>query len=215
MKLANIKKLDKKRQIVWGEVYCPNVFDSDWDFMTRECVMDMAHTFLSKNLSHEIDFMHQNENKKGVLVESFIAREGDPDFIPHSWVAGVKCTDETWKLVENGEIRGFSIEAQVRYVDVELEIEVPDQFEGETFSDETGHTHTLKVSLNQKGEFVGGHTSKVDGHFHIIKRRTKTLESNSHSHDYSFTDLLRKYGITIRNDELEAMSSEAISEDQN
>ena len=116
MKTENIvafKKSDNKKQIVFGEVYVPDVRDTDGEFMTAETIEKMAHNFLANKKNFEISKSHDGNTDKGCVVESFIAREGDPDFIPGSWVIGVHIPDvEIWKQVEDGTLTGFSIEGR-------------------------------------------------------------------------------------------------------
>ena len=116
MKTENIvafKKSDNKKQIVFGEVYVPDVRDTDGEFMTAETIEKMAHNFLANKKNFEISKSHDGNTDKGCVVESFIAREGDPDFIPGSWVVGVYVPNvEIWKQIEDGELTGFSIEGQ-------------------------------------------------------------------------------------------------------
>ena len=116
MKTENIvafKKSDNKKQIVFGEVYVPDVRDTDGEFMTAETIEKMAHNFLANKKNFEISKSHDGNTDKGCVVESFIAREGDPDFIPGSWVIGVHVPDvEIWKQVEDGTLTGFSIEGR-------------------------------------------------------------------------------------------------------
>ena len=79
--------------------------------MTAETIEKMAHDFLANKKNSQISKGHDGNTDKGVVVESFIAREGDPDFVAGSWVVGVHVPDvEIWKQVENGELTGFSIE---------------------------------------------------------------------------------------------------------
>ena len=109
--IIEFKKSDAKKQIVFGEVYVPNVKDTDGNFMTAETIEKMAHDFLANKKNTQISKGHDGNADKGVVVESFIVREGDPDFAAGSWVVGVHVPDiEIWKQVENGELTGFSIE---------------------------------------------------------------------------------------------------------
>ena len=116
MKTENIvafKKSDNKKQIVFGEVYVPDVRDTDGEFMTAETIEKMAHNFLANKKNFEISKSHDGNTDKGCVVESFIVREGDPDFIPGSWVIGVHVPDvEIWKQVEDCTLTGFSIEGR-------------------------------------------------------------------------------------------------------
>ena len=109
--LVDFKKSDTKKQIVYGEVYVPDRRDTDGNFMTAETIEKMAHDFLANKRNAQISKAHDGNPDKGCVVESFIAREGDPDFAVCSWVVGVHVPDaQIWKSIEAGELTGFSIE---------------------------------------------------------------------------------------------------------
>ena len=109
--IVEFKKSDTTKQIVFGEVYVPDVKDTDGNFMTAETIEKMAHNFLANKKNFQISKSHDGNTDKGCVVESFIAREGDPDFIAGSWVVGVHVPDtKIWEQIEKGELTGFSIE---------------------------------------------------------------------------------------------------------
>ena len=109
--VIEFKKSDSKQQIVFGEVYVPNRKDTDGNFMTAETVEKMAHDFMLNQRNSQISKAHDGDNSKGCVVESFIAREGDPDFITGSWVVGVHVPDNNvWADIEKGNLTGFSLE---------------------------------------------------------------------------------------------------------
>ena len=109
--LVDFKKSDAKKQIVYGEVYVPDRRDTDGNFMTAETIEKMAHDFMKNARNSQISKSHDGNTNKGCVVESFIARENDPDFIAGSWVVGVHVPDAAvWKSIESGELTGFSIE---------------------------------------------------------------------------------------------------------
>ena len=122
--IVEFKKSDTKKQIVFGEVYVPSRKDTDGNFMTAETIEKMAHDFLANKKNSQISKSHDGNADKGVVVESFIAREGDPDFIAGSWVVGVHVPDtEIWKSIENGELTGFSIEGTGTLIEEETKSE--------------------------------------------------------------------------------------------
>ena len=82
--IVEFKKSDSKKQIVYGEVYVPDRRDSDGNFMTAETIEKMAHDFMMNSCNSQISKSHDGNADKGCVVESFIAREGDPDFIAGS-----------------------------------------------------------------------------------------------------------------------------------
>ena len=118
--VVDFKKSDAKKQIVFGEVYVPDRRDTDGNFMTAATIEKMAHDFLANSRNSQISKSHDGNNNKGCVVESFIAREGDPDFIAGSWVVGVHIPDvEIWKSIEAGKLTGFSIEGRADLIEEE------------------------------------------------------------------------------------------------
>lgn len=189
---TTIKKAsaDEKR-LVWGEVYAPDRPDSHGEFMTAEDIQILAYRFLALKLTDAVDTNHDNRVTKGVnVVESFVAREGDPDFIAGSWVVCVHVADdELWKQVQDGELNGFSMEALVAKEEVDVEIDIPDVITGDT-SETDGHVHKFAVEYDKEGKFLGGVTDTVNGHAHQIRVGTVTQVSRGHSHRFSSVDNL-------------------------
>lgn len=199
--MNRVKKTDAKLQIVWGEVYIPDMPDSDGDFMTVEGIREMSYNFMRKSVDGRlgnIDVRHNNKIVKGCsVVESFIARKTDPDgFIEGAWVAGVHVPDEeTWAAIEKGDLNGFSMEALVKKVPVDIEFDLPPVIAGKTMKHEEGdavHEHDFYVSYAEDGTFLGGRTNIVKGHFHEIRRGTVTEESAGHRHKFAYLDLLKQ-----------------------
>jgi hypothetical protein len=105
-----IRKAEAKKQVVLGVVYEPNVRDTDGNFMTADEIEKMAYNFMESSRLTRIDKNHDGKANKGVVVESLIARKGDPDFPEGAWAIGVHVTDgDTWKAIEKGDVTGFSI----------------------------------------------------------------------------------------------------------
>lgn len=182
-----------KMQIVYSEVYAPMLPDSDNEFMDEAGVMEMAHNFMRSLRLKNCDVQHNNVCVDGAcIVESFIARKGDPDFIAGAWVIGMHVPDaRVWKQIENHEINGFSLEALVRQIPCVIEIEVPDVIEGTTMKSEDGHVHKFYVSYDDNGKFQGGYTDTVDGHMHLIRGGSVTEKAANHAHRYSYLDALK------------------------
>ena len=104
-----IVKVDAEKRIVLGVVYEPDVRDTDGNFMTAEEI-ERWPTVLENMRNTNIDRNHDDKPQYGVVVESFIARKGDPDFPPGAWVLGTHVIDdETWEAIKSGEITGYSI----------------------------------------------------------------------------------------------------------
>lgn len=192
MSSVTIKKQDDELQIAYGEVYIPMVPDSDGEFMTAEEIRKMAHRFLAKGIPGNIDSYHDNRLVGAVVVESFIARADDPVFIAGAWVVGVHIPDpDLWQRVKSGEFNGFSMEATVKRRDVELEMVLPDTIKGGTFpAGDPEHEHTFVVAYDDGGEFIGGRTNVVNGHYHDIIRGTITETAEDHFHKFAFVDII-------------------------
>lgn len=190
-----IRKFDEELQIVYGEVYAPNVPDSQGDFMTAVEVRKMAHAFLHSGALDNIDTQHNNEKTGAFVVESFIARKGDPDYQSEAWVVGVHIPDAVlWTKIKSGEINGFSFEGLVHSTKAVIEMELPEHIEGRTSVSE-GHDHLYLVRIGDNGDFMGGWTMEDNsGHRHQLSRATVTNppegEPNGHTHRYSFTDAI-------------------------
>lgn len=182
-----------EQQMVWAEVYAPMRPDADGEFMTAETIRKMAHDFMRSGKLDQIDLQHNNKAVKGCyVVESFVAKDDDPTFIPGSWVVGIHIPNEdVWDMVKKGELNGFSMEAEVHMEEVEVEIEIPPVVSGETSvhkGEKGDHSHKFYVSYKEDGEFAGGHTDVQDGHRHIIKAGTVTEECQGHRHKFSSVD---------------------------
>jgi hypothetical protein len=186
----SIRKVDEELRIIWAEVYVPGFPDTQGEFMSADSIREMAYTFLKSNLCHSIDVEHDQDTSRGCsVVESFIARKGDPDFIEDAWVAAVHIPDDhLWKMVKAGEINGFSFMGQGTPVDTILELDIPEILEGRTdFAD--GHDHEYAVKFAPDGSFLGGVTGPgPDGHEHGIVTATITQRADGHVHRYSLLD---------------------------
>lgn len=112
-KVVQFTKSDDEKRIVYGEVYVPGDpehRDSHEQYMSAGEIEKMAHRFMESMRLRNVDKEHDEQPGEGVIVESFIAREGDPDFAPGAWVVATKILkDETWQAVKNGEITGYSL----------------------------------------------------------------------------------------------------------
>lgn len=194
MTLSNIheavfKAVDDDEHIVMAEVYAPYLPDSDGDIMDADTIKKMAHDFLKSQKLNQIDVQHDNNLNPGAsVVESFIARKGDPIFIEGAWVVGVHIPDEeTWSKIKKGEINGFSIEALVTKTPMQLEMDIPPVVNGKTTKSED-HEHEFFVTFDTDGKFLGGRTSIEKGHFHNIRAGTMTEVEKDHSHKFSFVE---------------------------
>lgn len=187
------KQVKDAERLIYAEVYAPNRPDSDGEFMDAEGIKKMAFEFMRKMELDSVDSYHDNELVPGCcVVESFIARKGDPDFIEGAWVVGMHVdNDEMWDKVEKGEINGFSLEAMVQKTPVDVEMDIPPVITGKTMKSEVAeddHIHTFYVAYNDDGKFLGGRTDSVNGHFHAIRRGSVTEKAEDHAHKFSHLD---------------------------
>lgn len=175
----SIKKIDEDRQIVFGEVYAPYRVDTYGEFMLPEDIEKMAHRFMRLDMSEVIDTNHDETPNGSYPIESFVARDGDPDFTPGAWVLGVKVEDAAvWDRVISGDLNGFSFQSMVRAIPVEIEIEVSRFEVGMTEPDKAdGHQHVYVVEFDDRGRVIRGWTSEMNGHKHVIKHGTATEKS--------------------------------------
>src|SRR4051794_28804782 len=100
-----IKKSDARRQIFWTEVYTPMVPDSQGDIASPEEIEQIAHNFMRGQRMYNVDTEHDLRKNDSCVIESFIARPGDPDFNSGAWVVGIHVADPTtWEQIEKREI---------------------------------------------------------------------------------------------------------------
>lgn len=174
-------------RVVFAEVLIPETPNTFGDYWTKDAIKEAAYLFAKHG--YGIDIEHDNVDRTGdiYVVESFIAREGDPVFIPGSWVIGMKIEDsQVWQDVLDEKINGYSYEAIVAFLDSTLRMPDIEQVTGVTEPDhEDGHTHEFFALLDENGRVVGGGTSDTNGHSHQIKESTVTEKSDDHKHRYT------------------------------
>ena len=103
------------RQIVYGIVYEPEKVDAQGDYMQAEAIEKACHDYMVRyrkgeagiRLSHSVDV-------PAYVVENYIAPQdlviGEAEVPQGAWVMAVWVPDqEVWKLVESGEVMGFSM----------------------------------------------------------------------------------------------------------
>ena len=189
--IAVFKSVNEPKRLVWSELYSPMKPDSDNEFMRADEIEAMAYDFMKTMKLDAVDHQHDQLHRGGCcVVESFIARKGDPDFIEGAWVVGMYIgDDEMWAKVVKGEINGFSMEALVHKEPKDVTMEVAPVLSGLTQKSED-HAHTFLVAYDDKGNFLGGRTDSVNGHAHPIRHGTATGEANGHSHRFSHIEQL-------------------------
>jgi hypothetical protein len=186
-KFVEIKKTEPEKQIVWGVAYGPpNVLDSDGEAMTKETIENMAYNFMREARMDKIDIGHSFKESGCLVVESFIARKGDPDFPEGSWVIAVECPDEVWKLVKEGRLNGFSIGVFANPKRARALIEIDKEIISISQKNTDGvipeHEHQYVVYFSNDGRVVKGKTDVVFDHYHEITGGTRTDMALGHSH---------------------------------
>lgn len=175
-------------RVVFAEVLVPGVPNVFGDYWTDEGVKDAAYLFMQQGFG--IDIEHDNVDvldNKAYPVESFIVREGDPDFIKGSWVVAMKITDDLlWQDILDGKINGYSYQAVVSFLSGVIEIEDDGVRTGTTEPDpEDGHTHYFMTLVDTDNRPISGGTSEDYGHSHTISTHTVTDEADGHVHRYN------------------------------
>ncbi len=180
-------------RIVMAEVLIPDVPNVFGDINTRGAIRECMEAFALHG--YIIDLEHDNvdiRNAKVFVVESFIARKGDPDFIEGAWVVGMKIVDDQiWQDILEGRINGYSFEALCDMFPVLFQNLRPRVVSGTTSPDPfDGHTHAYTVVLNAINRPIAGGTGETNAHTHTISTHTVTdaakngLFGTDHVHRY-------------------------------
>lgn len=178
-----VKKADKDKQIVWGEVYKPNAIDSHGHMMLAEDLEQLAYSFMKKNLSRTVDTNHDGWPNGSYPIESFVARKGDPDFAEGAWVIAVKVDDtRVWEKIKKGDLGGYSFEGTAIEQEADVSLTVLRHQFGFTEPAEDGHRHPYFISLDERGNIVKGGTLTKSAHKHTITRGTTTDTNEDHRH---------------------------------
>lgn len=180
---VRIQKFDRKTNIVYGVVYAPGELDNQGEVMFAPDIEVLAHRFMELDLSSAIDTQHDGVPNGCRPVESFIAREGDPDYPAGAWVMGVRVTEDIAYRVEKGDINGFSFDALVKHTPVDVVYDVIRDHVGDTEPHED-HSHLYFLQLDDAGKIVRGQTDVVNGHSHAIKRASVTEAAGDHVHRF-------------------------------
>ncbi len=180
-----LKKVNNDKKIATGIVYVPNVLDTHDEMMLVEDVELMAHRFMSTLKNNQIDLMHNNRVVKATAVESFIARDNDPDYPAGAWVLSIKVDDAAlWGEIKSGVYNGFSVETFITKVEAEVELSFNTHVFGYT-EDTDGHGHFFFIQIDEDGKIESGITSPgEDGHVHKISYGTATDLALKHAHRY-------------------------------
>lgn len=180
---------NESERIVMGEVYIPMHLDSFNTTMTKDEIKRVAYDFMRKGLLDHIDEMHNYQKSGSYVVESFIARTGDPDFVEGSWVLATKIeNDEVWGKVVRGEYNGYSIGGRstrekaivklTRVQDMELKTERSIDSEMEP------HDHKVHLIFDRDGKLIPTWTSRELDHEHEVIYTTATGIAKNHNHRF-------------------------------
>lgn len=179
----------EKQRIVLAPVYTPMRVDTDNEAMTAAEIEKMAYAFMESGHWEAIHTNHDGIKNGCRVVESFVARKGDPDFIEGEWVLGLRITnDQIWSKVLKGELNGFSwgTSKTPTYTPVIVQLLHPVEGIGTTkeasTEDMEEHMHGVKVQFDEFANVVPTYTEVVMNHAHLILKGTATEEAAAHSH---------------------------------
>ncbi len=180
---------------VFAEVLIPEVANVFGDYWSREAIRECAYEFMRTGFGIDVEHDNIDVNVAGAItlgggayvIESFIVRPGDPDFIEGSWVVGMKVVDDAlWGRILNNEINGYSYEATVNFLPAVLAEADDGTRIGFTEPDlEDGHRHAFVVLVDADNRPLSGGTDEVDGHSHTITTHTVTDEADGHTHRFN------------------------------
>lgn len=181
-------------RVVYAEVLIPDVPTAFGDVHTVESIKNFAYGFAKSGYEVDIEHAKETAEDKFTIVESFIAREYDTDFVPNSWVVGALITDdELWQEVIDGTINGFSYQALVKFTEIEMEVPEFQTITGATEPDLIDrHVHDYIVVLDSDFKPIYGGTSESNGHTHSISKAVSTDSKFNHTHRYNFIDQIPK-----------------------
>ena len=184
---VKIQKTDLIHKIVKGIVYTAGQVDTDGETMTVEDVQKACWNFLAQRKEKNIDIQHDWQQSGCYVVESYMTEKGDADFPENSWIMAVKCTDEIFDKVVNGDLNGFSFGGYSQKYSQKVLLEVAKQIVGETNQNLNkdiipAHSHTFIIYYDNAGKIVKGITDVVMDHQHTILYGTATEKSAGHSH---------------------------------
>ena len=188
MKSQVMIKSDAQR-IVYAPVYTPYRVDTDHEAMLPDQVERMAHGFMLNGRHDRIDINHDGVKSGCIVVESFVARNGDPDFIEGEWILGIKIAgDALWNKVLKGELNGLSfasenVPTRTAYV-VDLLTPVAGRGTTEPVRGVSlpEHRHEVSISFTKDAHVIPTFTEEAMGHRHRITRMTATESECDHAH---------------------------------
>lgn len=175
-------------RVVYAELIIPEYLNTYNDFHTERSVREFAYAYMIHGFSVDLEHQGGALDGRAYVVESFVARDSDPDFIPGSWVIGVYVPDdELWQDILDGEINGFSYRAMTYAVDAEIDAPFTSMHFGITEPDPIdGHAHGYFVLVDSDDKIIFGGTENAQDHEHPILRHTFTEEASGHVHVFNY-----------------------------
>lgn len=189
---ASLLIKSEMQRIVYAPVYTPYRVDTDHEAMTPDEVCKMAYAFLANGYCDQIHTNHDGVPNGCRVIESFIARKGDSDFIEGEWVLGVQIVgDDLWQRVLKGELNGFSWGASDFPDRIPMIVDLlhPISGEGTTEKNDIGginHTHEVFVKFDSDARMLPSYTGLAEGHAHLIIMATATEMAEDHGHRLQF-----------------------------
>ena len=111
-----ITKIDKAKQMVGGVVYEPDEVDTQGDYTDAKEIEKAMYRFMEKYATNtnRIRINHKGRKYFFPIIESFIpdhdTMKGDQRLKAGTWWLMIKVTsDKIWKMIEDGELQGFSM----------------------------------------------------------------------------------------------------------
>lgn len=184
---AVIKSEDQR--IIYAPVYTPYRVDTDNEAMIPGEIERMAHGFMLNGRWDCIDVNHDRVKSGCQVMESFVARKGDPDFVKGEWVLGIKIfRDDLWEKVLKGELNGLSfssknVPGRTGYL---VDLLQPVSGTGTTELSDGGplplHSHDIAIEFTEDARVIPAVTGETLGHKHAVNRMTATDVSMDHAH---------------------------------
>jgi len=137
----------------------------------------------------DVDINHSYKAEPDVIpVESYIARKGDPDFKPGTWV--MRCITynaEKGQKIESGELNAYSWAGPVTREKSIALVKHPLEASGTTEKSDAGpypeHEHPIEsLKFGDDAKVLPTVTGKVFGHDHNIIGTTRTEPRDGHAH---------------------------------
>ena len=176
---------------VLGAVIVPMEVDVEGEATTAAEIERQAHEWFRSGRVQKIDTNHNYVENGAIAVESFIARSGDLDFKPGTWVVKTEIRDaKLARKVESGELNAYSWAGPTNYQRFLTLVRHPIEASGTTEKCDAGpypeHDHTVKrLRFRDDARVEPTRTETSHGHWHEIVGTTRTESKDGHSHGLS------------------------------